>query len=84
MIGIEEGTFWDEHWVLYGNQFDNKFHKTNKKKISEAKVSYDLALSLSFFFSSPPPWSSVKFLRIHIRVKTYGICLSLYDLFHLA
>ena len=23
---IEEGTFWDEHWVLYGNQFDNKFH----------------------------------------------------------
>ena len=34
--------------------------------------------------SSPPPRSSVKFLRIHIRVKTYGICLSLYDLFHLA
>ena len=26
MMGIEEGTFWDEHWVLYGNQFDNKFH----------------------------------------------------------
>ena len=25
-MGIEEGTFWDEHWVLYGNQFDNKFH----------------------------------------------------------
>ena len=20
-MGIEEGTFWDEHWVLYGNQF---------------------------------------------------------------
>ena len=26
VMGIEEGTFWDEHWVLYGNQFDNKFH----------------------------------------------------------
>ena len=33
VIGIEEGTFWDEHWVLYGKQFDNKFHikKKNKK-----------------------------------------------------
>ena len=26
VMGIEEGTFWDEHWVLYGNQLDNKFH----------------------------------------------------------
>ena len=26
MMGIEEGTCWDEHWVLYGNHFDNKFH----------------------------------------------------------
>ena len=26
MMGTEEGTCWDEHWVLYGNQFDNKFH----------------------------------------------------------
>ena len=31
-MGIEEGTFWDEHWVLYGNQFDNKFHILRKKK----------------------------------------------------
>ena len=31
-MGIEEGTFWDEHWVLYGNQFDNKFHILEKKK----------------------------------------------------
>ena len=29
-MGIEEGT--DEHWVLYGNQFDNKFHILKKKK----------------------------------------------------
>ena len=35
-MGIEEGTCWDEHWVLYGNQFDNKFHtkKKRKKKIN--------------------------------------------------
>ena len=26
----EEGTCWDEHWVLYGNQFDNKFHILKK------------------------------------------------------
>ena len=26
VMGIEEGTCWDERWVLYGNQFDNKFH----------------------------------------------------------
>ena len=31
-MGIEEGTFWDEHWVLYGNQFVNKFHIYIKKK----------------------------------------------------
>ena len=35
-MGIEEGTFWDEHWVLSGNQLDNKLHilkKNLKKKI---------------------------------------------------
>ena len=26
VMGIEEGTCWDEHWVLYVNQFDNTFH----------------------------------------------------------
>ena len=31
VMGIEEGTFWDDHWVLYGNQFDNKFHILKKK-----------------------------------------------------
>ena len=31
-MGIEEGTSWDEHWVLYGNPFDNKFHIKNKTK----------------------------------------------------
>ena len=44
VMGIEEGTFWDEHWVLYGNQCDNKFHilkkklkKNNKIKLLEKK-----------------------------------------------
>ena len=33
MMGIEEGTCWGEHWVLYGRQFDNKFRiKTKTKK----------------------------------------------------
>ena len=29
VMGIEEGTCWDEHWVLYGNQSENKFHIKN-------------------------------------------------------
>ena len=36
-MGIEEGTFWDEHWVLYGNQFDNKFHILKKKKTANSR-----------------------------------------------
>ena len=36
-MGIEEGTCWDEHWVLCGNQFDNKFHI--KKKITNSSAS---------------------------------------------
>ena len=32
-MGIEEGTCWDEHWVLYGNQFDNKIHIKKKKNV---------------------------------------------------
>ena len=31
-MGIEEDIFWEEHWVLYGNQFDNKFHILKKQK----------------------------------------------------
>ena len=37
VMGIEEGTFWGEHWVLYGNQFDNKFHILKKKKRERKK-----------------------------------------------
>ena len=32
VMGIEEGTFWDEDWVLYGNQLVNKFHIYKKNK----------------------------------------------------
>ena len=32
VMGIEEGTCCDEQWVLYGNQFDNKFHILKKEK----------------------------------------------------
>ena len=32
-MGIEEGTCWDEHWVLYGNQFNNKIY-IKKKRVS--------------------------------------------------
>ena len=31
-MGIEEGTCWDEHWVFYGRQFDNKLYLKNKIK----------------------------------------------------
>ena len=34
-MGIEEGTFWDEHWVLYRNQSDNKLHIVKKKGVPE-------------------------------------------------
>ena len=32
-MGIEEGTCWDEHWLLYGNQFDNKKKERNSEKV---------------------------------------------------
>ena len=32
VMGIAEGIFWDEHWVLYGNQFDSTFHLKKKRK----------------------------------------------------
>ena len=33
VMGIKKDTCWDEHWVLYGNQFDNFILK--KKKVSQ-------------------------------------------------
>ena len=42
-MGIEEGIFWDEYWVLYGNQFENKLYF--KKKITGHKVAQALGSS---------------------------------------
>ena len=40
VLGIEAGTFGDEHWVLYGNQFENKFHILKKNKRSKIIVCF--------------------------------------------
>ena len=36
-MGIEEGTCWDEHWVLYGNQLDNNLYLKKRKKEIQAQ-----------------------------------------------
>ena len=55
VMDTEEGPCWDEHWVLYGNQFDNKFHI---KKILEEKAGknlFDLSHSNFLLDMSPKP-----------------------------
>ena len=47
VMGIEEGIFWDEHWVLYGSQFDNNIFL---KEIL-AVISVVCALALCIFYS---------------------------------
>ena len=61
-MGIEEGTLWDEHWVLYGNQFDNKFH------ILEKKISCSISAHFLFY-----PLS-----RSHLKdsLRTHGEALA--------
>ena len=55
-MGTEEGTFWDEHWVLYGNQFDNKLHILKKTDnvilISGIKYNDSIELRLRCFLIS--------------------------------
>ena len=50
-MGIEEGTSQDEHWVLYGNQFDNKFHikKKKKKKIFSHLKKNRIQMSINYW-----------------------------------
>ena len=48
-MGIEEGTCWEEHWVLYGNQFDNKLHILKKKQQKNPKITN---FSEMYYFSS--------------------------------
>ena len=53
----------------------------------EFSISHGLPLSQFssyFIFPSLPLCSSVLFLKFHVWVRSYGICLSLADLFHLS
>ena len=55
MMGIEEGIFWDEHWVLYGNQFDNKCHILKRKYVKNAtncEGKKYLCLDISFYMQT--------------------------------
>ena len=38
VMSFEEGTCWDEHCLLYGNQFDNKFHIKKIKKKNTGRI----------------------------------------------
>ena len=67
-MGIEEGTVWDEHWVLYGNQFDNKFHILKKKSqihswgtwvAQSVELLTSAQVMISQFVSSSPASGSV-------------------------
>ena len=64
-MGIEEGTCWDEHWVSYGNQFDNKFHILKKEKIERALFYLLLALPWVIRLLSSP-FSEHVFYKMHL------------------
>ena len=49
VMGIEAGTCWDEHWVLYGNQFDNKFHILKEKLMCVFGIISDMKKVLGMF-----------------------------------
>lgn len=34
-MGTEEGTCWDEHWLLYGNRFDDKLFEKKKERTQD-------------------------------------------------
>ena len=54
VMGIEDGTCWDEHWVSYGNQFDNKCHmKKNAWLNSPGKPSGPGLLLVGRYFFFP-------------------------------
>ena len=40
-MGIEEGTCWDEHWVLYGSQFNNKLYLKKRERERAGATSGD-------------------------------------------
>ena len=59
-MGIEEGTFWDEYWVLYGNQFDNKFHILKKKNKQISVIASPLVFQIPTMDFSIPFYSFSK------------------------
>ena len=66
-MGIEEGTCWDEHWMLYVSQSDNKLYlkKTNRgtwvaqsvERLTSAQV------MISRFVGSSPELGSMVIAR---------------------
>ena len=59
VTGIEEGICWDEHWVLYGNHFDNKFHIKKRNSMNSFHLNWSDSILI---FKSP---SSSPLLHIH-------------------
>ena len=57
VMGIEEGTFWDEHWVLYGNHFDNKFHILKKQKQKQKKNLYQSKREVQSILGRKKPYA---------------------------
>ena len=49
VMGMEEGTCWDEHWVLYGNQFDNKLYLIKKKFLKQTTFLFFLKSIFIYF-----------------------------------
>ena len=45
VMGIEEGTCWDEYWVLYGHQLDNKFHIKKKQLLMVKSWSHEMDIT---------------------------------------
>ena len=44
VMGIEEDTCWDEHWMLYGNQFDNKLKNKHLKNLKKGKYGMKIGI----------------------------------------
>ena len=73
MTGIEEGIFWDEHWMLYGNQFDNKFHIL--KKIKNKKIKPPI-----FSSTSSKNWNDNLQNERHFLSITYLVRIIIHDM----
>ena len=80
MMGIEEGTCWNEHWVLYGNQFDNRFHikKINENPAEELVWSNTLEFGICpqdvvYALNQQPPCDAVSPWGRIYRSQSHGV-----------